>query len=323
MYIILFMSKVSRTMAFWLLPLTTASLVFAQVKLPDGEGKEQVQTICTDCHGLETTVDTNRTEAEWQEVVDSMVSRGAMGTDDDFKKIVKYLAKNFGKAAPAPKTPPEKSSASSMPAAAGKNAAVKFDARTDWLTYGGDESGRRYSPLAQIDAHNVARLKLAWQYGIDNRAASLPGNRRVIPPTEAVPIVIGGVMFTPTMQHTVVALEADTGREIWKYDLGKAGAPLRGVSFWPGDTQSPAEIFAGASDGRLIALNAETGKPVPGFGNEGVVNLRDGVTEKYPKMPYRMSSPGVIYKNLIITGSARTGRQFRWAVPVCAGLGCP
>ena len=110
-------------------------------------------------------------------------------------------------------------------------------------------------------------------------------------------------MFTPTAQRTVVALEADTGREIWKYDFGKAGAPLRGVSFWPGDAQTPARIFAGSSDGRLIALNAETGKPAPGFGNEGVVDLRAGVADKYPKMPYRMSSPGAIYKDLIITGS--------------------
>jgi quinoprotein glucose dehydrogenase len=111
------------------------------------------------------------------------------------------------------------------------------------------------------------------------------------------------VLFTPTTQHTIVALEADTGKEIWKYDLGRAGAPMRGVTFWPGDSQAPPQLLAGTSDGRLIALNAETGKPVPGFGNEGIVNLRVGVTEKYPSMPYHMSSPGAIYKNLIVTGS--------------------
>jgi quinoprotein glucose dehydrogenase len=299
------MSKAPRTIAAWLLPLAAASLASAQIKLPDGEGKDLVQNVCSACHGLETAIDTNRTEDEWRKVVDTMASRGAEGTDDDFKKIVAYLTKYFGKAAaPAPKSGDAKPSAAAAPKSESKTVSLKLDLRNDWPAYGRDEGGQRYSPLSQISSKNVTRLKLAWQYGIDQSAAQLPGNRRVIPPTEAVPIVIGNVLFTPTAQHTVVALEADTGREIWKYDLGKAGAPLRGVSFWPGDAQAPPQIFAGTSDGRLIALNAETGKPVPGFGNEGEINLRTGVTEKYPTMPYRMSSPGAIYKNLIITGSS-------------------
>ena len=98
------MCNLSRTIAGWLLPLAAASLASAQVKLPDGEGKELVQTVCAGCHGLETAIDTNRTEEEWRQVVDTMASRGAEATDEDFKKIVKYLAKYFGKAAPAPKS---------------------------------------------------------------------------------------------------------------------------------------------------------------------------------------------------------------------------
>ena len=74
-----------------------------------------------------------------------------------------------------------------------------------------------------LDTSNVRKLKQAWQYGIDSNAAKATGAQRVIPATEAVPIVIGNVLFTPTAQHTIVALEADTGREIWKYDLGRAG----------------------------------------------------------------------------------------------------
>ncbi len=141
--------------------------------------------------------------------------------------------------------------------------------KTTGPAYGRDEGGQRYSPLTQIDAKNVSKLKLAWQYAIDPKVAQLGGPQRMLSPTEAVPIVIGNVLFTPTTQHTVVALEADTGQEIWKYDLGKASGTMRGVSFWPGDSQSPAQIFSGTTDGKLIALNAETGKPVPGFGNEG------------------------------------------------------
>jgi glucose dehydrogenase len=274
-----------------------------QIKLPDGDGKPLVERICSSCHALETAIDANRTEAEWRSVVESMAGRGAQGTDAEFKIVVSYLARNFGKAgtAAAKAATPESSSAGAK--ADAKIASLQIDLKTNWPHYGRDEGGQRYSPLAQINTKNVGKLKLAWQYGIDAKAANLTGAQRVIAPTEAVPIVIGNVLFTPTTKHSVVALQADTGQEIWKYELGSAGAPLRGVTFWAGDAQSPPQIFVGTSDGRLIALNALNGKPVPGFGNEGALNLRVGVTEKFPTMSYHMSSPGVVYKNLILTGS--------------------
>jgi quinoprotein glucose dehydrogenase len=232
-----------------------------------------------------------------------MAGRGATGTDAEFNSVVKYLANNFGKPASTPsetiKTPVSDSQVKSET----KLNALKINLRTDWPSYGRDKGAQRYAPLRQINSKNVSQLKLAWQYGIDPHVATLTGAQRVIPPTEAMPIVIGNVLFTPTTQHAVVALEADTGKEIWKYDLGRAGAPLRGVTFWPGDAEEPPEIFVGTSDGRLIVLDALNGKQVRGFANEGILNLRVGVTEKYPTMPYHLSSPGVIYKNLIITGS--------------------
>jgi len=282
----------------WFLPLTTLS---AQVKLPDGEGKDLVENVCSACHGLETAIDSNRTEAEWKKVVDTMAARGAEATDAEFATIVKYLTKYFGKAGSAPKAAPK--AAAAEPKVEPGKVSIKLDPKNDWAAFGRDEGGQRYSPLTQINTKNVSKLKLAWQYGLDPNIGNQTGPQRGLAPTEATPIVIGNVLFTPTIQHTIVALEADTGKEIWKYDLGRASGTMRGVSFWPGDSQAPAQILAGTSDGRLIALNAETGKPVPGFGNEGIVNLRIGVTEKFPTMPYHMSSPGAIYKNLIITGS--------------------
>ncbi|HEY7388411.1 MAG TPA: PQQ-binding-like beta-propeller repeat protein, partial [Bryobacteraceae bacterium] len=173
----------------------------------------------------------------------------------------------------------------------------------EWPVYGGDAGGQRYSPAAEINAKNVSKLKLAWQYGIDPRGIDLSAANRVLTSTEAVPIMVGGVLYAPTVRHTIVALEPETGKEIWKYDLGQASAPLRGVTYWQGDRQSPAQILAGLSDGRLISLNAKTGKPVPGFGNEGAVNLRVGVADQFPNAAYHMASPGVIFRNLIITGA--------------------
>jgi glucose dehydrogenase len=280
----------------------SCGLIAAQdaVKLPDGEGKVLVERVCSGCHGLETAVDTARTESEWRKIVDSMAGRGAKAADAEFDRIVAYLAKNFGKAAlAATKTATEGAAVKTE----ARILSLKADLKNDWPQFGRDSGAQRYSPLTQIDTSNVRKLKQAWQYGIDSNAAKATGAQRVIPATEAVPIVIGNVLFTPTAQHTIVALEADTGREIWKYDLGRAGAPLRGVTFWPGDSKTVPQIFAGTSDGRLIALNALDGKLVPGFGNEGVVNLRAGVAEKFPSMPYHMSSPGVVYKDLIVTGS--------------------
>src|SRR5712691_10430537 len=175
--------------------------------------------------------------------------------------------------------------------------------QTDWPSYGGDPTGQRYSALAQVNTKNVSKLKMAWQYGVDPTGIDLNSANRLLTATEAVPIMAGGILYTPTVQHTIVALEPETGKEIWKYDLGAVAGPLRGVTYWQGDKDHPAEVLAGLSNGQLIALNAKTGKLVPGFGNEGTVNLRIGVTEKFPDAPYHIASPGAIYRNLIITGA--------------------
>ena len=153
----------------------------------------------------------------------------------------------------------------------------------DWPAYGFDESGQRHSPLTQIDTKNVSKLKLAWQYGMVSDARN-PGNP-ALPVTEAVPLEIDGMLYTPTVQHAIVALEPESGEEIWKYDLGKASGTLRGVTYWQGDKENPPRILAGTSDGQLITLNARTGKLVLSFGTGGMVDLRAGVSGKFPDAP--------------------------------------
>jgi quinoprotein glucose dehydrogenase len=173
----------------------------------------------------------------------------------------------------------------------------------DWPSYSYDQNGQRYSPLAQIDTKNVSKLKPAWQYGIDPNTSEANPADRLLTSTEAVPIMVDGMLYTPTVHHTIVALEPESGEEIWKYDLGKASGTLRGVTYWQGDKEHPPQILVGTSEGRLLALHAKTGKLVQGFGDNGIVNLRTGVTEKFPDMPYHLSSPGAIYRNTIITGA--------------------
>jgi len=101
----------------------------------------------------------------------------------------------------------------------------------------------------------------------------------------------------------VVALEPETGKLIWEYVLNAANPAVRGLEYFAGDKQSPPEAIFGTTDARLVALNARTGKPVPGFGNEGSVNLKEGVLNGFPNAFYDLTSPPVIYKGLVITGA--------------------
>jgi quinoprotein glucose dehydrogenase len=282
-----------------------ATISDAQDQLPEGPGKKTVATVCGGCHDLDTAIEAKHNRAGWKTVVDTMVDRGARATDEELQVVIDYLTKYFGDveapAAPVAKTsinPPDRPSPAVVPPSA-----PPVNGPAEWPVYGHDPGAQRYSALKQIDTRNVSKLKLAWQYDVDPGAVDLSAATRVLTSTEAVPIMVGGVLYTPTVHHSVVALEPETGKEIWKYDLGKAGAPLRGVTYWAGDKENPPQILAGLSDGTLIDLNAKTGKLVPGFGSEGKLDLRPGVADKFPNMPYHMSSPGVIFRNLIMTGA--------------------
>lgn len=162
----------------------------------------------------------------------------------------------------------------------------------DWPCYGRDAGGMRYSPLDQINTTNVSKLERAWTYHTGERGRSL----------EATPIVVDNVLYFSTQNQNIVALEPDSGKEIWKYDSNSNGRELRGVSFWPGDKQTPARILFGTGDGRLIALDAKTGTPAAGFGDNGIVDLKAGITDKFPRSPYWVSSPPSIYQDLVIVG---------------------
>jgi quinoprotein glucose dehydrogenase len=121
---------------------------------------------------------------------------------------------------------------------------------------------------------------------------------------QVTPLVINDVMYLTTAANQALALEPETGRVIWAYDIEDMGVPaLRGVAYWPGDGDAPPTIFFGTSGGFLVALNARTGKPVTSFAKDGVLSLRDGMVDAFPQSNYGLSSPPVVYKHLVITGS--------------------
>jgi quinoprotein glucose dehydrogenase len=154
-------------------------------------------------------------------------------------------------------------------------------APADWPNYARDLAGTKYSPLDQITPKNVSKLVPAWTYPLRSdppRAAStpsddpfaLPGAPRVTT-SAATPIVVKGVMYLPEGTR-VVALDAASGTEMWSYSLPAGTASQRGVAYWPGDKQNPPRILFTAGR-KLVALNANTGKIDPGFGNEGEVDM--------------------------------------------------
>src|SRR5437899_2250401 len=180
----------------------------------------------------------------------------------------------------------------------------------EWRFYGGDAGGTRSSPLKQINRQNVKNLKRAWTYHMGElERGGNETDRHHIVPFESTSIVIGGVLYFSTPSNRVIALDAETGQEIWQFDpqAGRDGPRRffqhRGVAYWQSKT-GEGRILYGTFDGRLIALDAKTGKPCQGFGKDGVVNLRAGIADAYPGAEYSVTSPPAIYQDLVITGSA-------------------
>ena len=193
--------------------------------------------------------------------------------------------------------------------------------QTDWPVFGHDPGGMRYSPLKQINTKNVTQLRLAWTFDTPAPmpataapAANVPIAQEGAPSRrqrgrrgESTPLVIGNVMYMSTAYNRVLAMEPESGKKIWEYESAHTPA-MRGIAYWPGNSDLPPQIIFGTLDGWLISLNAKTGKPVPGFGREGMVNLKEGVADKYPNQQYGMTSPPALYKDLLITGS-NTGER--------------
>jgi glucose dehydrogenase len=160
----------------------------------------------------------------------------------------------------------------------------------DWPMYNRDLSGTRYSPLTQINAANVSKLTQAWTYRLQPEGKTLTSPSPAEIFQEITPIVVKGVMYT-TAGDRVVALDPETGKELWRYQAKSGLVSQRGLAYWPGDRNNPPRIIFTAGHS-MTAVNATTGKIDPGFGNEGTVNLA---------VPY--AGAPVIYKNALLIGT--------------------
>ncbi len=162
-----------------------------------------------------------------------------------------------------------------------------LQAQTDWPTYGHDPGGQRFSPLTQITPANAGKLERAWTFHTGR------------PGSEATPLVIAGVLYL-TAPNGIFALEPETGKELWRFEA--PNVTRRGLAYWPGDQSTHPRVYAG-SGSDLLAIDVTTGKPAPGFGNEGRVDMKQGMLGDLKDARLSMQSPPAIFKNIVITGS--------------------
>jgi len=156
----------------------------------------------------------------------------------------------------------------------------------DWPSHDHDAGGQRFSPLKHITPANVAKLRTAWTF--DTGAAGI----------QVTPIVVGGIMYV-TAGRDIIALEPETAKIIWRY-TAPAAVSRRGVAYWPGDRDTAPRLFSGAGD-RLLAVDAERGRPAAGFGENGSVDLKASVRGDVDG-GFSLTSPPSIFKNIVITG---------------------
>jgi quinoprotein glucose dehydrogenase len=178
----------------------------------------------------------------------------------------------------------------------------------EWPAYHRDLASTRYSPLDQITRDNVSRLAVAWTWKADS--AERPAEYK----NENTPLMIGGVLyFTSGARRAVVAVDAATGAEKWRWRMEETPARLRsaprmgagrGVAYWTDGRQ--ARIFVVTPGFQLVALDAATGKQVPTFGNQGVVDLKLqlGVPLNPDSAVIGSSSPPTVFENTVVIGPA-------------------
>src|SRR5580692_8997432 len=172
-------------------------------------------------------------------------------------------------------------------------------AQNDWPDYGRDPGAQRYSPLTQINAGNVQQLIQAWTY--ETRLAPSDAKARE---SKTTPLMVNNVLYFATPYQSLVAVDPETGKRIWTFDHQHAARTSRGIAYWPGNRNAPPTIFFGTEDGFLVAVNARTGKLVPGFAREGELDLKPGVkAAELDNAPYGLNGAPAIYKNLVFTGS--------------------
>ncbi|MEZ5042806.1 MAG: pyrroloquinoline quinone-dependent dehydrogenase [Saprospiraceae bacterium] len=167
-----------------------------------------------------------------------------------------------------------------------------------WPVYKSDAGSTSYSSLDQINRDNVAQLEVAWTYRHDDVPAGTTYGKY-----ECNPIIIDDVLYATSSRSWLYAIDACTGEKRWSFDPfdgGRGGGMKRGVAYWRDDTE---ERILFTAENFLFAINAKTGQPIPTFGNNGRINLNEGLGVNPDSVWVKPTSPGIVFEDLLILGS--------------------
>ena len=194
-------------------------------------------------------------------------------------------------------------------------------AANDWPAYGRDAAGTRYSPLTDINRSNVKSLAVAWTF----RTGHLGVKTARTPRFETTPIVVDGTLYLTTPLGELIALDPATGGERWRFDPKTRPDGVygdfanRGVSTWldrkaAEGTPCRRRIFVATVDARLFAVDGATGRSCPGFGSQGMIDLRKGLRHAPAEFAaYQVTSPPLVVDDLVVTGSSIADNS--WIAP--------
>jgi quinoprotein glucose dehydrogenase len=189
----------------------------------------------------------------------------------------------------------------------------------DWPAYGGSSFATRYSPLDQVTPENVSKLEKVWTF----RTGDMPSEQNFVGYSpETTPLKVGDHLFVCSAKNILISINAGSGREEWRFDPKVAdaaipyGATCRGVAYYEMvDRAEPGQVCAtrvleGTLDGRLIAVDAMIGQPCPNFGQNGSVDLTEGLGETVPGW-YAVTSPPTIVRGIVVMGAQVLDGQAR------------
>ena len=167
-------------------------------------------------------------------------------------------------------------------------------ANVDWPSYLGDKARNNYSALQQINRSNVAQLKVAWTYDTGDKGEYQANN-----------LIVDGVLYTASPTRKVIALDAATGRELWKWNpqsegRGAGSQRQRGLVFWQSENGGEQRLFTGVGN-YLYAIDPKNGQLIRSFGENGSIHLGTGLDVE-GKPGVGLNTPGVTYKDLLILG---------------------
>lgn len=187
-----------------------------------------------------------------------------------------------------------------------------------WASYGGDKASTKYSALAQIDRDTFSRLRVAWTWPSVEADVVRANPELRTWAWESTPLMVDGVVYVSTSLSQVAAIDAAAGKTKWVYDpeTWKNGTPSnngfvhRGVAFWADGNDR--RIVFGTGDGYLICLDAATGRPVSTFGQQGRIDLTQGLGRGVNRRHYGVSSPPIICRDVIVMGRRCTMCPWRY-----------